>query len=104
MTCTADAFIDTECSHRCIRPIESPKQLVWGYYQVAGKPQGTLDERKFLQCKCGCGNLQARPPVNVNVHPLITLIKLSDEWVSAASAASADDELDLPPIGKPSNA
>ena len=64
MTCQADCVQDT-CHTGCIRPINSPKQLIWTYYEVVSKTSWKLEPRQFQPCACGCGQLQATPPVNV---------------------------------------
>jgi len=60
--CKADCFLDTESGAKSvIRPIHSPTKLVWLYYPQL--PPGTLEERQFAPCQCGCGNLVANPSV-----------------------------------------
>lgn len=60
--CNADCFRD---SNGVIRPLSKPKELVWSYYETSHP--FSLKERKFTDCKCGCGNLTANPSVSIRM-------------------------------------
>lgn len=64
----ADSFQDA-CGCKCLRPSAHPNRIAWAYFEVEGKPAGTLEVRRFNPCPCGCGNLTADPPVDCHGGP-----------------------------------
>ena len=52
-----------------IRPINNPQKIAWLYFYLEGKPWGTLEERQFQACHCGCMRLIANPPINQEKAP-----------------------------------
>lgn len=66
MNCKADVMSDDGE----LRPIKSSRQLAWKYYEVifASNPvvRGTLRERLFSACGCGCGMFVSDPPIHVH--------------------------------------
>lgn len=65
MNCKADVMNDDGE----LRPIKSARQLAWKYYEAVSSTnpdtRGTLRERSFTVCTCGCGMLVSDPPIHV---------------------------------------
>ena len=65
--CHANSYRDI-CHCACLRPIGKPHEVVWLYFEVAGKRPGTLEARTIEPCLCGCGNLVVFPSPNLMSH------------------------------------
>lgn len=87
MTCQADCFKD----ENYFRPIKSPMQLVWSYFEVSNDSPGTLEKRQFNPCPCGCERFMSVPPAHKRLHESLQTTRQDDEEAPPTQRSSGKE-------------